>query len=174
MNNWIPKNKVFKFAIATSALSVILYFTGLAMTLSEIAKVENLYRDTNSESFKEEKFWTIKSIAELNKESIQTLRDFFVQKGDEVKFIEQIEGTARSSSVKFETSSIDLKADPKNLFKEDIDIKMNVEGSWENIMYFMDKLERLPFGVSIENINLDAKTAGDWSGFIEFIIFREK
>ena len=174
MNNWIPKNKIFKFAIAIAVFSVVLYFVGLWIVFNETNKIENLYRDTNSQLFKEEKFWTIKSIAEVDKESIQSLRDFFIQKGDEVKFIEQLEGTARASSLKFETSSIDVKTDPKNLLNEDIDIKMKIEGSWENILYFINKLEKLPFGVSIENINLDAKAPGDWFGLIDFIIFREK
>jgi hypothetical protein len=174
MNNWIPKNKIVKFAIATAIFSVLLYFVGLWFVFNETKKVENFYRDTNSASFKEERFWTIKSIAETNKALIQNLRDFFIQKGDEVKFIEQIEAAAKNSAIKFETSSIDVNADPKNLFKENIDIKINVAGSWGNIISFLNKLEKLPFGVSIENVSLDANVPENWSGFIEFIIFREK
>ena len=163
-----------KFAVVTAICSVLLYFIGLLIVLNEIKKVENFYSDTNSESFKEEKFWAIKSIAENNKESIQTLKDFFVQKDDEVKFIEQIEGVAKASSLKFETSSIDVRTDVKNSFKEDIYMKMNVESSWGNIIYFIDKLEKMPFGVSIGNINLEANVPGNWSGSVEFLIFREK
>jgi hypothetical protein len=176
MNNWIPKNKIVKFAVIIVSLSILLYFAGLWIVFNETKKIENFYRDTNSNLFKEERFWAIKSIAEINKEPIQTLRNFFVQKGDEVKFIEQTEGAAKASAIKFETSSINVNADSnsKNSFKENIDIRMNVEGSWGNIISFMDKLEKLPFGVFIQNINLDANVPGRWSGFIEFIIFREK
>jgi Tfp pilus assembly protein PilO len=174
MNNWIPKNKIVRFAIASFLFSVILYFVCLLIVVNEIKKIENLYRNTDSELFKEEKFLAIKSIAEADKEPIQTLRDFFVQKGDEVKFIEKIEETARASSIKFEIVSIDVKVNPEDSFKEDIGVKMKMEGSWGNIIHFMDKLNKISFGVSIEKVNLDANSPGNWSGSIEFIIFREK
>lgn len=174
MNNWIPKNKVIRFAVTAAIFSILLYFAGLLVVSNEIRKIENFYRDTNSESFKEEKFLAVKSIAEANKESIQTLRDFFIQKGDEVKFIEKIEEVARSSSIKFEITSIDVKTNQEKSFKEDVDVKMKIEGSWRNTVYFIDRLNKIPFGVSIEEINLDANTPGNWSGFVEFIIFREK
>lgn len=174
MNNWIPKNKIVKFAEALALFSMILYFIGLFLVINKIKAVENFYHGAESESFKEEKFLVIKSIAESNKESIQILRDFFIQKGDEVKFIEKIEETARASSLKFEISSIDVKANQTNSFKEDVSVKMKIEGTWSSIIYFIDKLNKIPFGVSIEKVSLGAPVAGEWSGSIDFIIFREK
>lgn len=174
MNNWTPKKRIIEIAAIVALFGAILYFSGLFMVIGKINSIENFYKDVESESSKEEKFWTIKSIVEANKEYIQTLRDFFVQKGDEVKFIEQIEETAKTAVVAFDIVSIDVKPDQKDLFKENVIVKMNIEGPWKNIMLFLDKLEKMPFGVSIENINLDAKAAGDWSGFIEFVVFKEK
>ena len=174
MNNWIPKNKILNLAIIVAAFSVLLYFVGLLIVLNEIKKIENLYTSAESQTSKEERFWSTKSIAETNKEPIQALRDFFVQKGDEVKFIEQIEGVARASSIKFEISSIDIKSGQTDSFKEDVGIKMNIEGPWKNLIYFADKLKKMPFGVLIENVNLDVIAPGNWSGVIEFVIFREK
>lgn len=174
MNNWIPKNKVLEFAIAVALLSIVLYLVGLLIVFDKIKKVENFYNDTSSASFKEEKFWVIKSIAETNSEPVQTLRNYFIQKGDEVKFIEQIESVATSSSIKFEIKSIEVKAAQANSVKEDINIKMSVEGSWANIMNFINSLEKMTFGASIEKIDLDANTPGNWFGFVEFVVFREK
>ena len=174
MNNWIPKNKIVRLSLSIALLSVVLYFGGLLIVYNKIKKIENLYHDINSESSKEEKFWAIKSIAEANKEPVQTLRDFFIQKGDEVKFIEIIEGVAKASSVKFEIASIDVRAVKDASFKEDINVKMQIEGSWKNIIIFLDKLKKMSFGVSIEKVDLDADASNNWSGFVEFVIFREK
>ena len=174
MGNWIPKNKIVRFAAIAALFSMVLCFSGLFIVFREIKKVENLYNDIESESFKEKKFWVIRSIAETNKEVIQTLRGFFIQKGDEVKFIEQIEEIARGSAIKFDIISIDIKANQEDSFKEDVGVKMKMEGSWENVISFVNKLEKMPFGVLINNINLDADIPGHWSGFVEFIIFREK
>lgn len=174
MNSWIPKNKIVKFAVTITLFSIALYFIGLFIVFREIKKIENFYHSTESEFSKEEKILAIKSIAEKNKESIQTLRDFFIQKDDEVKFIEQIEKIAKSADLKFEIISINVKSNQGDSFKEDVDVKMRIEGSWRNILYFVDKLGKVYFGVSVQNINLDTNPPGHWSGFIEFIVFREK
>jgi len=173
MNNWIPKKKIVRTSATALALGVILYFVGLYFDLGQIKKVENLYNSAESEFSQNEKLAAIKSIAGENQETIATARNFFVQKNDEVKFIEQIEGVAKNSGIKSEISAIDVNADKdKDSFKENLDIKMNVQGSWKNVMTFVNKLERLPFGVQVKNINLDASDY--WAGSVEFIIFRAK
>jgi hypothetical protein len=139
----------------------------------EIKKIEDFYLNSESESSKEKRFTVIKSIIETNNEPIQALQDFFIQKGDEVLFIEQIEKEARNLSVKFDID-IDIKENQADPFKEDVEVKIKINGSWRNIISFIDKLEKMPFGVLIENINLDADVSGNWSGLIELIIFREK
>lgn len=174
MNNWIPKNKIIKFAGAAALFGIALYFIGLFVVFGEANKLKNLYQNTESESSKEEKFLAIKSITEANKESLQTLEDFFVKKDDEVKFIEQIETTARTSAIKFEIVSIDVKANQPNSFEENVSVKVSAGGGWGDIMSFINKLEKMPFGVLIGNINLDANVPGSWAGSIEFVIFREK
>jgi hypothetical protein len=173
MNNWIPQKRILKIAITTASVGVVLYFAFLFVVIHKINIIETSYRGTESESFKEEKFWAIKSIIEINKDKIQNLDNFFIKKGDEVKFIEQIEEVARQSSIKFNIASIDV-ANQNEQFKENVKVKVNIEGSWKNAVSFVNDLEKMPFGVSIENMVLDAKTPSDWSGFVEFIVFREK
>lgn len=174
MNNLIPKNKFVALALIMTLLSITLYFISLLVVLREKKEIEELYFNTESESAKEEKIRTIKYIAEVNKEPMQTLQNYFIQKDDEVAFIEQIEKVARVSGIKFEITSIDVVVGQTDSFKENVKVKMKLEGSWRNIMYFTDKLEKMPFGVLVENLNLDSGSSGNWSGPIEFIVFREK
>jgi hypothetical protein len=175
MNTWIPKNKIVKVVAGILLASVVLYFGGLFIALKQINKVESLYNNTESESSKNDKLSAIKTLAEANQDGIATLRNFFIKKDDEVKFIEQIEMAAKNSSIKSEITSIDVKTEEiQSPFKEDVEVKMNIEGPWGNVMTFMDKLERLPFGVEVENMNFDASSPKYWSGGIEFIVFREK
>lgn len=174
MNSWIPKNKIIRFAGISALSGIILYFVGLLVVFGEIKKVENFYLNTESESSKEERTLAIKSIAESNKAQIQTLRDFFVKKGDEVTFIEQIEKVANDSSVKFDISSIDVLPNQTDPFKEDLEVKIKVEGSWKDALSFIDRLEKMPFGVLVQNVNLNADVPGSWAGLVDFTIFREK
>lgn len=174
MSNWIPKDKTLKFFTALAALSVLLYFCGLFIVFREIKKVENSQRDTESESFKEKKFLAVKSIAESNEELIKSMRNFFIQKDGEAKMVEDIEEAAKNSGIKFEISSIDLKEDTASPIKDDVLVKIFIEGRWERVISFIDRLGKLPFGVSIEEISLDADSPGVWTGYVEFVLFREK
>ena len=174
MNNWVPNKKIIRSAALITMVCTILYFTGLFVVISKINKIENSYNDIESSIYKQERVWTLKALAENNKEDIKTLRDFFIQKEDEVYFIEAIESTARKSGVLFEIASINEKPKEGDTFEQDILVKIDVEGSWPNILSLLDLLEKMPFGVSIENINLDVDSASKWSGFIELILFKEK
>jgi len=176
MENWIPKNRIIKFVITLAIFSMLLYFVSLAFLFYQTKQKTEYFNSNESASSKDERFWIIKSITETNKEPIQNLNNFFIKKGDEVSFIEQIEDAARHYGVDFEIDSIDVKTDEKNTnsFKEDVSVKIKVEGSWKNINGFFDNLEKMPFGVSIEEVGLDADTPGVWSGFVDLTIFREK
>lgn len=174
MKNWIPPKNTFSFAIGLTVICATLYFAVFAVVFMEISKIENAYNDTESGSRKNEKAEALRLIAETNKDNIQILRNFLIQKEDDVEFIKQIEETGRKSGILFEIKSIDVPPNQKDVFKEDVRIKMNIEGSWEDVMGFVDTLEKMPFGVSIQSINLDVRTSGKWSGIIDFVIFRSK
>ena len=174
MNNWVPNKKIIRSAALIAMVCTILYFTGLFFVINKINKIENSYNDIESSIYKQERVWTLKALAENNKEDIKTLRDFFIQKEDEVYFIEAIESIARKSGVLFEIASISEKPKEGDTFEQDILVKIDVEGSWLNILNLLDMLEKMPFGVSVENINIDASAPSKWSGFIELILFKEK
>lgn len=173
MNNLNSKNKILKVVIGIATLCLVLYFTFLFLVKKEIKKAEDAYTNSNPDSFSEEQLWQVKSIVEKNEAEIETLRNFFIRKGDEVKFIEKIESLARVSGINFEIDSIETKNGQKDSVKEDVYVKMKIEGSWRGVTYFMDKLRKMPFGASIESVNLDVKSKNIWSGDLLFIIFRE-
>ncbi|OHB14850.1 MAG: hypothetical protein A2431_03140 [Candidatus Zambryskibacteria bacterium RIFOXYC1_FULL_39_10] len=174
MNNWIPKNKILRFAVGLAALGLVLYLAGVMIISVKTKKVERSYSNTESDLFKEQKFWAIKSVVDTNEESIKYLKDFFVKSGDEVFFIEKIEEMARISNTKLEIVSIDIKPNQADLFGEEVLVKIKVSGTWDSVMLFVDKLERMNFGVVIDDVNLDAEAQGNWVGAIEFIFMKNK
>lgn len=174
MKNWIPNNNISKLAISIMVLCILLYLAGFFMVYKQTKEIEKIYKDSESGASKKALAFSLKSAYEANKNSIQFLRNFFVQKGDEVDFINEIETLGQKFSVKFELNSIDVGRENKDPFKEDIVIKINIEGGWTNIMSFLDGLEKTYFGVLINNLSLDLKDKGVWTGFVEVIIFREK
>lgn len=174
MKNWIPKKNLIIFAVGTAVLSALLYFGGLSFVLYQIQKIRNSYSDAESASSKDDRARDLKVIAETNKEEISILRGFFIKKGDEVKFIEDIENLGKESNVEFKIDSIDVAPGQADVFKEDVIVKVYFEGNWQSVMKFVYGLERLQFGVMTKNLSLEAQSKGVWSGSIQFIVFREK
>lgn len=174
MSNWIPKNKTLKFAVGLAIFSVILYVGSLFVVSMETKKVERSYSNTESDSFKEQKFWAVKSILDSNKESVEYLKNFFVKKGEEVFFIEKIEEAAKISNIKLEIVSINIKPDQTDVFQEEVFVKIKVGGKWNDVMLFISGLEKMNFGTVVNDITLDAESAGNWVGAIEFKFFKNK
>ena len=88
--------------------------------------------------------------------------------------LEQIEDIGRRSSIRFKIDSIDVASNQVKNSKEDVFVKMKIEGSWHNIMAFVDTLEKTTFGVSVQDLNLDVTDSSGWSGSIGFVVFRER
>lgn len=173
MNSWIPKKNIVRVTMIIAGLITLAYFVCLLVLFNKAREINTAHQDINSDSFKQEKFEAIKNIISNNTDSIQNVENFFVKKGDEVKFIEQIESLAGKFDLNFEMSSIEANIDPGNL-KEDIEMNIKISGSWSNVMKFINNLKKMPFGVSISQVNLDAERIGSWSGSLKAIVFREK
>lgn len=173
MQNWLKKSKIMTYALFVAGASLVLYFGGLYVVFGKIGQLEDFYSNTESKFFQNKKLLDIQKTAETKAGLIADLRGFFIQKDDEVEFIEEVERAARDSSLEFSISSIEVKTDPESSFKEDIEVKMSISGSWSAVMSFLDKLEKMKFGVTVRNLGLDADSDG-WSGLLQFFVFREK
>ncbi len=173
MSHWIPKNKILILVATILGLSVVLYIFGIFLVKSKINSIKSAYTASESKFVQEERREIINEILKSRSAEIEKLRRFFVAKGDEVVFIEKIESLARENGLLFEIDTISQSTAGTNN-KQDIIIKMDIEGGWHNVMTFIKDLETMPFGVAISSIELDAKAKSGWSGFIEFAVFREK
>ncbi len=173
MENFVPKNKKIFISAIFLFVCFSLYLFGFLSVKKDIVKIEEEYKNTESVFFKDEKIQNLKRIAESNKEKIEILRNFFIKKGDEVKFIEEIEAIGRKYLSKFEINSIDVKQNEKDSLKEDIVLKMEVSSSWIEIIKFIDALEKSNLGILVKSANINNMT-GNWSGILEFVVYREK
>ena len=174
MKSWVPKKSLLSFFSIAAFLSVVLYCAGLFVAVGKIEKIEAYYSNMESASAQKERNQVLKLLVDANEGSIQILRNFFVKKEDEIAFIKQIEEIGRKASVRFEIQSIDISTKQENLVKEDVVVRLNTKSRWDAVINFIDTLEKMNFGVLIKTINLDANDKDNWSGRIEFLVFREK
>jgi uncharacterized protein YfcZ (UPF0381/DUF406 family) len=173
MKNWLPNKNIFRGVALVLALCAFVYVAMLFLVYQKRSEISSYGEETRSMLAQEEDSLRIKSIVDNHKDSIQKVRQFFIERGDEIEFIETIEAVARDSQVKSEISSIS-QSQNKDPEKEDIRVKVEVEGSWSRVATFLDKLEKMPFGILMQSVTLDSRQAGVWSGSIEFIVYREK
>ncbi len=171
MNSWVPKTNILVIACSFLAVSLLVYTFSLSVINRKISSIELAYSNTANTLATEEESRLIKNIADQNFESIDFVNKYFVQKGDEVGFIEDVENLAKSLGIKFNIVSITPVRPLEGSESTEISIKMNVEGSWSGAVRFLDKLEKMPFGVMVQNFNLDKSGGSSWTGSIDFIVF---
>jgi Tfp pilus assembly protein PilO len=174
MNNWVPKNKTLRAAIVTAGFAVLLYVAGFVVVFLNIKRAENFYQNSESETARSEKIAAIKSVVEANKDSLSVVDSFFIKSGEEVGVIENIERVAKESGVEFSIVSIDESTKEENQFTESLRVKIEVSGSWRNVSVFLHQLERMPFGVILNKVDLNVSNEEGWFGVVEFDVFREK
>lgn len=174
MKDWIPKNKKVRIAAIFAIGAFILYTVIFITVWLGVKRAEDFYQNSESEVAKNEKLVVVKNIVESNKESLQSIDTFFIGTGGEVLAIEQIEEVARDFGISFTIDSINEPKQEENEFIEKLQVDTKVSGPWSNIVSFLHRLERMPFGVLISDVNLSDEAEGGWAGSIKFDIFRFK
>ncbi len=174
MNNWIPSKKYLTIAMLVFVTSTMIYVAGLFLVNWEIRKIEKTYNNTESDAARYGRAKEINAVAAANEEQIKILKEFFVDKENQVGFIEQIENTAKDSKIKFSIESINSVPDKTESVKEDLIVQIIIEGEWLDLVRFVDSVEKMPFGVLIQKISLEYKSKGEWSGRLEIVAYKEK
>lgn len=174
MHHLVPKKNLLIFSITIALVSVLIYFTSQFLVQKEMDKVKNAHEDIESVLYKKERINALQVLVLNNQDQIGTLREFFIKKGDEVRFIEHIESIAKESAVDFEISTIDFKQDDSSSITEDVVVKVGLKGSWKSLTMFVDKLEKSYFGVLIKEVDINSSSPGNWFGSVTFNLYREK
>jgi Tfp pilus assembly protein PilO len=89
----------------------------------------------------------------------QQLETFLLSSDTEIAFIEQMESLAKNSGLSAKTNNVSSIAGEANLTKV-FKMQMEVTGSWSNIMYLLDQVESLPYGVRVIGVSLNRQSAG--------------
>lgn len=173
MKSWLPNSKIFRIAIVFFAITLLIYLFSLGALLKKKSEIKDHNSQTFSALTQEEDALRLQSILDTNKELIGSVRGFFIPKNDDISFIESIESVGETSGVRSEISSI-TPGKNKDENKETILVKTNFEGSWVSVMRYLDRLEKMDFGVYVQNINIESPAAGNWEGSVEFIIYKDK
>jgi Tfp pilus assembly protein PilO len=173
MNHWLPNKKIITMSIMVAAMGFVAYLAGIYVVGIKIGDIEEAHISKESFSTEERKREALEKIVEQHKSSIETLRSILIESGNEVGFIETIEKTGKDSGATFNISSINQGRLEEGAKKEDLILKIEAEGSWQQILNLTRNIESLPFGALITELNLDATSSGIWTARIGLVVFRE-
>jgi len=116
-----------------------------------------------------------KKLLDLN-DKIEKTDSFILLPGQEelVKFIEKIEFMGKTAEVLLTINSIEAEAkspDAPAKTYEDLNLKLDVVGSFKQVFHFMSLIENLPYHVSIKQVGLNGNMEREekveksvWSG----------
>ncbi len=90
------------------------------------------------------------------------LGQYFFKEEDIVRLLEQLEDLARHASVEM---SVNVATPTDGAGRKVFRTGMKVEGSWQNVVYFVSLLEALPFRLELTRVNLSGGESGErWVG----------
>ena len=105
---------------------------------------------------KDDSLRAIKISLDENKDFISQIDSFFIAPDGVVNFITSLEKLGRESGVGVNVSSVAVAPDAKvaNDFKESLKLKLDVSGSWQDVLHFLSRIENLPYRVQFDGASV--------------------
>ncbi len=116
---------------------------------------------------KDEALRAIKLSLSENKDFLSQIDSFFVAPDGVVAFITILESLGKDSNVKLDIGAVAIESDKQDPhpFSENLTLKLSMSGSWQNISYFLSKLQNLPYRVGITSATVTLEGAADSTKF---------
>ncbi len=183
----MPRNKTKKIFLLLLIINIILitlfYLLFLYVKIQNI-KASDMENEIRNEIRKQESRSIMQEDLEKAIESGDKLNNFFVKKEDIVGFIEIIEDSVTNFGLKSEVKSVSTESNDtlNKVNAEYLRVKIDVTGSWENILSFIKFLENYPLKINIEKIfltkfsdyDVEDKIMPQWLVSFDFTVLKFK
>ncbi len=188
MKNPTSVKKIFITILILNIVVIAIYAGMFFLVKIKNEHISSMLNDADRELKKDEFLLKTKLILNENADSISKLDSYFVQRDQAPKFIENIEDLARNLGVDLNVAYVSVEDETRNKddFKELLNMRVEVVGSWGRVMSFVSSIENLPYRVLIKNVVIvSEKTQEDlffenssgpssWKGNVEFSVLKIK
>lgn len=129
---------------------------------SQNKKASVLLGQVNSDMQKNDTLRAIKVSLNQNKDFISQIDSFFIAPDGVVNFISLLESLGKKAGVKLSIGSVSVvpEGGAKD-FKENLSLRLDMSGSWENIYYFLSLLQNQPYRIMFDNASVSLEGAAD-------------
>jgi len=166
MKNIKTQNKLIIFSIILLGVISFDVFWFLHINNSA-ADVLELKKIVNQEMSQNNNITALKKDIDLLKESQGKLDDILISRDGVVIFIEALENIASKTNTTLQIQNVDIeviKEGEKELYGE-LNMILNISGSWAGVTRYLNFVETLPYRVMIESLKLSTSTKEDEVGW---------
>lgn len=167
MKNLTLAKKIFLSLVVINVIVFGLYAFLFWKVIDRSQTTATLMAEETADRQKNDALQAIKQSLNENKDFISQIDSFFVAPDGVVSFITFLEKLGSDSGVKINIGSVAVNPDSKdpNDFKENLSLKLEIEGTWQNVVYFLSRLENLPYRVQFDSATISLQGVSDGINF---------
>lgn len=176
MKNLTLAKKIFLSLVVINVIVFGLYAFLFWKVIDRSQTTATLMAEETADRQKNDALQAIKQSLNENKDFISQIDSFFVAPDGVVSFITFLEKLGSDSGVKINIGSVAVNPDSKdpNDFKENLSLKLEIEGTWQNVVYFLSRLENLPYRVQFDSATVSLQGVSDGINFKESGALRKR
>ncbi len=176
MKNLTVAKKIFLSLVVINVIVFGLYAFLFWKVIDRSQTTATLLAEERSDRQKNDALQAIKVSLTENKDFISQIDSFFISPDGVVGFITFLEKLGKDSGVKINIGSVAVNPDSKDPkdFKENLKLKLEIEGTWQNVVYFLSRLENLPYRVQFDTATISLQGVSDGINFKESGALRKR
>lgn len=176
MKNLTIAKKIFLSLVVINVIVFGLYAFLFWKVIDRSQTTAMLLAEERSDRQKNDALQAIKVSLTENKDFISQIDSFFIAPDGVVGFITFLEKLGKDSGVKINIGSVAVNPDSKDPkdFKENLKLKLEIEGTWQNVVYFLSRLENLPYRVQFDTATISLQGVSDGINFKESGALRKR
>jgi hypothetical protein len=189
--NDMKNNKLYKITLSFLVLFVVILCCSYYFVFSDIknknSHASELQNNIDLQIRRDQYIMSVDKVVKSANNDIGRVDGSILKNGDEVGFIELLEGLAKKNSLDISIDHLDLD-NISSLADTDmtsLDIKAQTKGDWAGTYSFMNELESLPFVSRVDKFALmsvsdgpvDSKKSsfnGQWQIIFEIHVLKQK
>jgi Tfp pilus assembly protein PilO len=181
--------KIIILLILIEILICVMYYFGFVNLKKKNENISVLRNNLSSQIEKQQYMFSTQKMMKNTDSDITRVNNSLIQKDEDIKFIENIEGIARGNGLIIKIDNLAFEDDPS--FSSNgltiLRIKASMSGNWAGMYSFLSQIETLPSKIRIDKfaltnnagqISTDAEKptapGNDWQGVFEISVLKYK
>jgi hypothetical protein len=187
MNNKKLLKGILTAIILLEMAFCLLYYFGLNDIRDKNNNIYVLKNNLSSQVEKQRYMSSMEQMIENTDTNITKINTSIIQKGEDVKFIEEIEGIAKDNNLIINIDSLSVEENTSFVSSglAILKVKANMSGGWAGVYSFLSQIESMPFRIKIDKFalisNVDQVMVGtksanskQWQGIFEISVLKYK